>query len=164
MDMMTRWMIVADLPQVVAIESQCFEDAMNADQIREYLRVRNNIGMVAVDSQDSKILGYIIYELLDDRFEVLRLAVDLRHQRQGVGKALLRTIERKLTPERRRRICIMVNESMLPTHLFLRATGYRATSIQGNEYYFFKGVTWNSKGQIETSPPTSTSPSKQPRC
>lgn len=164
METMTRWMIYADLAQVVAIESQCFEDAMTADQIREYLRVRNNIGMVAVDSQDNKVLGYIIYELLDDRFEVLRLAVDPIYQRQGVGRALLKTIERKLTPERRRRICILVEDSMLPTHLFLKATGYRATSVQGNEYYFFKGVTWNSKGQIETSPPTSTSPSKQPRC
>lgn len=163
MEVVTRWMIVADLPQVVAIESQCFDDAMNTDQIREYLKIRNNIGMVAEDNRSGKVMGHIIYELLKDQIVVLRLAVHPNYQRKGIGRLMLETVERKLTPDKRRRICLMVSDSLLPVHLFLKAVGYKATSVQGNEYYFFKGVTWN-KDKTELSALTSTLPSKRPKC
>lgn len=140
MEIERRWMIMADLRQVIAIENQCFEEPMDAESIRDWLRQRNTIGMVAVAKESQDVVGYMIYELYADRFQLQRIAVASSYQRQGIASQLLQYIENKLTPERRRRIIALVHDSMLPAHLFLKRNGYRATSIQGDEYYFFKGV------------------------
>lgn len=166
MDIERRWMIARDLKQVLAIENQCFDEALDSESIREWLRQRNTIGMVAVDPDSQDVIGYMIYELYKDRIQLQRLAVSESYRRQGVASQMLRYIENKLTPERRRRVISLVHESMLSAHLFFRSNGYKATSIQGDEYYFLKGVQClpQKTEQNGLSQANSGSLSNRPRC
>ena len=41
---------------------------------------------------DGRLIGFILYQLLPDETEILTIAVDPAHRRQGIGRKLLATI------------------------------------------------------------------------
>jgi ribosomal-protein-alanine N-acetyltransferase len=56
-----RWMVRRDMPEVLAIEGESFQNAWHEQDFVRCLRQRNCIGMVA--EADMRITGYMIYEL-----------------------------------------------------------------------------------------------------
>ncbi len=85
-----RWMIRADMPQVLAIDFDSYVEEWGEQEFIRQLRRREVIGMVAYDLDalradgTRKILGYMIYVLFKNRIELERLAVDVNHRRAGV--------------------------------------------------------------------------------
>ena len=76
-----RWMIRADMPDVLAIEQDVFEFPWFEQDFVRCLRQRNCIGMVA--EQGDRVVGYMIYELHKSRLHLLNFAV----AREQWGKA-----------------------------------------------------------------------------
>ena len=68
-----RWMIRRDMPEVLAIEEQCFEFPWSEEDFIRCLRQRNCIGMVAEHSE--RVVGFMIYELHKNRLHILNFAV-----------------------------------------------------------------------------------------
>src|SRR5687768_6635477 len=52
-----RWMIRRDMPEVLSIETQCFEFPWTEEDFLRCLRQRNCIGMVA--EQGEKVVGFM---------------------------------------------------------------------------------------------------------
>lgn len=123
-----RWMIRRDMPEVLEIDSASFDDHWDHDAFIRLLRQRNCIGMVC-EFQD-KVVGYMLYNLHRTRLEVLRLAVCPSHRRKGVGRKLGGTLVGKLSPNRRQRVTMRVNEGALDSQLFLKAIGFLAVGIE----------------------------------
>lgn len=120
-----RWMIRRDLHEVVKIERAAFPHSpWSEDEFIEHLRHRNIIGMVA--EIDEKIVGYMLYELLKKRLDVLNFAVDPAHQRTGIGRTMFEKLQCKLHYSGRTKIVFRVLGANLPMQLFLRSCGVRA--------------------------------------
>lgn len=127
-----RWMILKDMDFVVDIENLCFEFPWNWEDFRKTLRCNNTIGMVT--ELDETVIGYMVYELHPNRLHLMNLAVHPDFQRQGVGKAMIDWLKRKLNHERRNRITLHVRETNLPAQLFFKDMGFRATSVLRDFY------------------------------
>jgi ribosomal-protein-alanine N-acetyltransferase len=122
-----RWMIRRDMPEVLAIEQECFEFPWYEDDFVRCLRQRNCIGMVAEASE--RILGFMVYELHKHRLHVLNFAVHEGFRRRGVGSQMAKKLITKLSHDRRSRIMLEIRETNLAAQLFFRTLGFRAVSV-----------------------------------
>lgn len=132
-----RWLIRKDLKAVLVIEQACFEYPWSEEDFKSALRQRDHdcIGMVA--ELDDKLVGYMIYELFDDRIELTNLAVAPKHQAHGIGAILIGKLKDKLAPPQapnRLQIVTEVRDTNLNAQLFFRAMGFRATSVVATPY------------------------------
>lgn len=127
-----RWMIRRDMPEVLAIENECFEFPWSEEDFLRCLRQRNCIGMVA-DLNDL-VAGFMIYELHKTRLHLLNFAVSTRQRRQKVGSRMLAKLVAKLSTQRRTRIVLEVRETNLAAQLFFRDQGFRAVSLLRDFY------------------------------
>lgn len=151
-----NWMIRRDMPEVIVIEDKCFEFPwIEMDFIRR-LRQRNCIGMVA--SYDSRIIGYIVYELHKDHLHVLNMAVSPEFHRRQVGTGIINNLIGKLSHTRRTKITLDVRETNLAAQLFFRATGFMATSVIRDFYDETPEDAYQMEWRLVTSvsEPTST--------
>jgi len=119
-----RFMIRADMPEVLDIESHSFEFPWKDKDFIRCLRQRNCIGMVA--EYDDRVIGFVIYELHKNRIHVLNFAVDANYRRRGVGSRMVAKLITKLSSQRRYAILVEVRETNLPGQLFFRENGFRA--------------------------------------
>jgi [ribosomal protein S18]-alanine N-acetyltransferase len=122
-----RWMIRRDMPEVLAIEQECFEFPWYEDDFLRCLRQRNCIGMVAEASE--RVVGFMVYELHKHRLHILNFAVHPQFRRRGVGSQMAKKLIGKLSHDRRSRIMLEIRETNLPAQLFFRALGFRAVSV-----------------------------------
>jgi len=127
-----RWMIRRDMPEVLAIEAECFEFPWNEEDFIRCLRQRNCIGMVA--ELDDRVVGFMIYELQKKYIHVLNFAVSEHYRRSGVGSQMLAKLTANLAPQRRNRILLEVRETNLGAQLFFRENGFRAVSVLRSYY------------------------------
>ena len=140
-----RWMIVQDLPQVLAIESEVFEDdAWDGEEFKRWLKQRCVIGLVA--EHDGEVVGYCVYEMTGNTTGgktkarvVVNFVVAPEWQRNGVGRQIIsKLVERYTGP-----VIFEVSEYDLSMHLFLRAVGFRAKRVvrdyfeSGSDAYIF---------------------------
>lgn len=127
-----RWMIRRDMPEVLAIEQQCFEFPWSDEDFIRCLRQRNCIGMVA--EHNERVLGFMIYELHKSRLHILNFAIHETFRRRGVGTQMAKKLIGKLSHDRRSRILLEIRETNLPAQLFFRSLGFRAVSVLRNFY------------------------------
>ena len=127
-----RWMIRRDMPEVLAIEKECFEFPWLEEDFINCLRQRNCIGMIA--EHDDRVVGFMIYELHKTRIHVLNFVVAKDYQRQGVGSQMIAKLTGKLSNQRRSRIVLEVRETNLSAQLFFRENGFRAVSVLRSYY------------------------------
>lgn len=131
------WMIRRHMPEVLEVERHRPEKPWEEEDFLRRLRQRNCIGMVA--DKGSHVLGFMVYELLPQRINVLRFAVHPDHRRQQVGRQLIDKLKYKLSSHRRTRIDFRVREANLPAQLFLRAMGFLAVEVlRDTEEYLFR--------------------------
>src|SRR5881392_4191219 len=99
-----RWMIRRDMPEVLAIEQECFEFPWYEDDFIRCLRQRNCIGMVAEASE--RVVGFMIYELHKHRLHVLNFAVHEQFRRRYVASQMVKKLVSKLSHDRRSRVLL----------------------------------------------------------
>lgn len=126
-----RWTIRRDLPLILDIEEQVFDDPLSHSDFVDFLSERNSIGMVA--ELDHQIVGYVIYKMRSQLNELASIAVDPKYARSGVGTALINKIIRKLN-SKRTRIEAFVRERNLPAQQFFRSLNFRANQIIKRPY------------------------------
>jgi ribosomal-protein-alanine N-acetyltransferase len=126
-----RWIISSDVPDLAPLAEQCQALQWSNDDFRECFRSVDTIGKVA--EVDGAIAGFLVYKLDHDLHEVFvkNVAVAPAWQRHGVGRALIRSLDSKLS-QSYARISAIVPESNLPALYLLRDAGYRAVRILRN--------------------------------
>lgn len=127
-----KWLVRADMPQVLDIENASFEFPWSEETFIRCLRQRNCIGKVAV--YDDQIAGFVIYELHKNRLHVLNIAVHPEFRRRGVATELINNLIGKLSAQRRSRITLEVRETNLDAQLFFSSLGFRAVSVLQDFY------------------------------
>ena len=127
-----RWCIRRDCPEVLRIDTDSFPDPWSEDDFLRHLRRRNCIAMVA--EYGDRVVGFMVYELEADHLTVARLAVAPECRGRGVGRQLVDKLVGKLSSHRRTRLELVARESNLGGHLFLRACGFRAETVEPDWY------------------------------
>jgi ribosomal protein S18 acetylase RimI-like enzyme len=173
-----RWLMQADLPQVLRIEKSVPGCRWTELDFLTALRSIETIGQVA--ELDDRVVGYVIYKStrpaepsvrlpeLTSRFAawwppteeprrpvhvtLLNIAVAAAWQRRGVGRDMLAKLEQKLEPGGGH-IRAMVPETNLAIQLFLRRAGYRALQVF-RAYYGSEDAYLMERTARRPSPPT----------
>ncbi|MAG92562.1 MAG: ribosomal-protein-alanine N-acetyltransferase [Planctomycetaceae bacterium] len=127
-----RWLIRRDMPEVLAIEQECFEFAWTEEDFLCCLRQRNCIGMVA--EQDQRIVGFMIYELHKSKLHILNFAVAGDARRQGVGQQMVGKLIDKLSQQRRKEIVLEVRETNMSAQLFFKSQDFKAVCVLRTHY------------------------------
>lgn len=131
-----------DLLEVLEIEEESFENPWTEEDFY-CLRQRNCIGIVS--ELDSKVSGFIIYELHKSRLHLLNFAVHPGYRRYGAGTATVEVLKEKLMEMKKKEIITTVRESNLTAQLFFKSQGFRAITVlrdyyedTGEDGYFMK--------------------------
>lgn len=132
--MSIRWMLRRDMQDVLKIEYRSFDWPWSEDDFMHCLSHHNRIGLVY--EQEDKIMGYIVYETLEDRIRVLNIAVHPNHRRQGIGVQLLDALKGRLK-DSRATVDMYVSEDNLNTQLFLKKNKFIASNVEKNFYKDF---------------------------
>lgn len=122
-----RWMIRRDLPTVLEIEKLSFEFPWTEDDYLSYLRQASCVAMVAEIGE--RVVGVMVYESQKVRLLVTNFAVHPDFRRQGVGSAMVRKLESKLSQQRRNEIVLDVRESNLGAQLFFKSQGFYCNEV-----------------------------------
>jgi len=128
----SRWMVQADLKEVVAIDRKCFAESWNKEDFLSELRNRMTCGIVA--EAGDRILAYAIYNLSKSSILILRIATEPKCQREGFATHLVNTLKQRLSFDQRRMIAAYVPDTNLAMHLFLKSNAFQATHVEPNFY------------------------------
>ena len=147
----TRWTIRRDFPSIVAINNQSLPEITEDDLIKIYHNTQKPVSLVAEIKEI--VVGYVIYFVRSNRYEISHIAVHQDYRQKGIGSVLLNNIKMKLVPSQekgptkdiynysmqstsRSRISITVPDHLLHAHLFLRANGFRGQITNNDSYRF----------------------------
>ncbi len=108
----------ADILGLLRIErASGMEDVYNDKDFQVILQ-HEAYGMIVADLNDKKIVGYCAYQIEKTHFVLMSLAVAAAHQRKGIGRELLASVDH------RKNLC-KVRETNLQAQLFLKGCGFR---------------------------------------
>jgi ribosomal-protein-alanine N-acetyltransferase len=88
-----RRMDVADVPQVLAIETECFSNPWPRNT---FLGEIQNTGishpLVAIDPATGAVIGYVIYWLIVDEVQINNVAVHSDWRRRHIGERMMNRV------------------------------------------------------------------------
>lgn len=128
--LLIRWMIHTDLPEVVKIEksSRATNHWVKEDFIH-FMKQKSVIGMVIEIVDSKKIVGFMIYELMSSRINLLNLCIHPEFRGQDLGTSLILKLYSKLSIQGRQKVVAEVRETNLDGQLFFKRMGFVATEV-----------------------------------
>jgi hypothetical protein len=99
------------------------------------------------------VVGYILYFIRQNRYEVIHLAIDESYYRCGIATVLINNLKLKLSPSQeigpqkdiynysmqspvRSKITVTVPDHLLNAHLFLRSCDFKGQITDNDSYRF----------------------------
>jgi|APGre2960657373_1045057.scaffolds.fasta_scaffold03749_4 ribosomal-protein-alanine N-acetyltransferase len=126
MKSMIRWMTKEDVKHAIKIDKESPDPWLESD-FAECLKPWGRIGKII--EVDGKVVGYMLYELMNERFYLINIAVSELMRRRGLGRTLVKQLIDKLENGNRTIIDIHISEDNLVGHLFFKSLGFRAISV-----------------------------------
>ncbi len=132
MDLCLRRLYKRDVPKLVRIEGLAYASPWGRVTFVDILSCCNIGGYCAVANDE--IVGYLIYCMTKHNLHIENIATKPVLRRQGIGTALVRRLQLRLSKQSRRRVVACVRESRVGTQLFLQSLGFTAVRTD-TEYY-----------------------------
>lgn len=126
-----RWAILADTDAILQIERESYRQPWSQDEYLAVARERNSVVLVA--EHQGRIVGFMVYLLHYNCFEILNLAVAVQSRETEVGSVLFDAVVRRLDCQRRF-ITADVNEANLTGQLFFRSVGMRCVQVSHDHH------------------------------
>ena len=132
-----RWAIRRDMSEILEV----LENSMTEDEIVQWLRQRNCIGMVLTVSDKrlgeyeldeeplERVVGFVIYQLFKHKLELIQLRIHPDFRGRGFGTELLDKIKSKLSIQRRRVIQYWVGLERTQMLSWLKGQGFTTTGL-----------------------------------
>lgn len=120
-----------DLDFLAMIDAKSSENYWTPDDFKNVLRQKAVTCLIA--EEDSRTVGFLIYEIFMRRFSILRMAILPSYRRRGIGRSLVKRLTERLT-EARPLVSAEVRESNLPAQLFLSSSGFSGVEVM-RDYY-----------------------------
>ena len=126
-------MTEADIAQVAALERACFSDPWPESVLARELQ--NELSLWLVAKQGGEVLGYVGSQSALDEADMMNLAVRESARRQGIAKALVLALCRKLSERSVQSLTLEVRDSNEPAIRLYEALGFLQVGKRPN-YYF----------------------------
>lgn len=126
-------MTAEDIMQVAALEQACFSDPWPQSVLAQELE--NGLSLWLVAKQGGEVLGYVGSQSVLDEADMMNLAVRETARRQGIAKALVCALCRKLSEKGVQSLTLEVRDSNEPAIRLYEALGFTQVGKRPN-YYF----------------------------
>ncbi|HHW12804.1 MAG TPA: ribosomal protein S18-alanine N-acetyltransferase [Firmicutes bacterium] len=126
-------MTLDDLPEVLAIEEQCFPVPWSRSAFL-YELLENERAYYCVAKTATKVVGYVGMWVILDEGHITNLAVDPAYRRKGIGRALL---EHLITEGKKRGVRFLtleVRSSNLVAQQLYRKLGFYEAGVRPGYY------------------------------
>lgn len=111
-----------DLGKVYEIECESFADPYHVMFLLNLYELYRDTFFVA--EKDGIVVGYVISRVVSDRGHVLAIAVDPKHRKKGIGRALMDVVEERLRESKAREIWLEVRVSNRGAIEFYKKLGF----------------------------------------
>ena len=122
-----------DVPQVAAIERQCFPDPWSERMLREHLDNQCAAAIAAV-GEDGTLLGYAGLLVVLDEGYITNVAVRPAYRRQGIASDLLGVFERFARGHQLAFLTLEVRASNAAAIALYEKMGYARAGVRKNYY------------------------------
>lgn len=123
----------------------------DAKEILTRLQNLSDYGLVAAGRVD-RLDGFVTFKVFPDRFEMTSLIVHPRHRRVGVGRSLLSGLVSRLSPYRRQRLDVVVNERDEESIAFFCSCGFVAVRLERGWFGKDDGYRMVLEPKLESAP------------
>jgi len=128
----------ADLNEILEIEYRCFPDPYPLSLLHRLMMIHRDTFLVA--EVEKRVVGYVIGALRwGNTGHILAIGVSPEHRRQGIGKAMMAEVIRRLGVKGARLIRLEVRKSNIPAQMFYHSLGFK--KMEEIPYYYEDGET-----------------------
>lgn len=132
--MITRKAELSDLGRIMEIERSVFPDPWTESQIKfELINQPAGYNLVAVN--DNVVSGYLMSHVIYDVVQLINIAVDLQVQHRGVGRLLMESFLKYLSPMSPLKIFLEVSDSNMTAINFYHKCGFNKIDRRKNYYH-----------------------------
>ena len=146
-----RRLTYADLPQLIAIERRAFPTPWSMAMF--VLELSKPAGVCLAALRGGEMVGYLICSRYDTVWHIMNVAVDPIHRRQGIAKAMLTDLLRRIDAPNAR-FTLEVRESNRAAINLYERFGFRAAGRR-RRYYQDNGedavVMWRTQSTLQGS-------------
>jgi ribosomal-protein-alanine N-acetyltransferase len=143
-----RRLTYADLPQVIAIERRAFQTPWSLAMF--VLELSKPGGECLAARRDGGLTGYLICSRFEDAWHIMNIAVDPRHLREGIARALMGELIERLGEHAR--LTLEVRPSNGPAIALYERFGFLGAGKR-HSYYQDNGedalIMWRTPATVE---------------
>ena len=119
--------------EIARLEAENFTDAWSEESLGSTFEYDYN--HLLVEEKDGRVVGYIIYADIQGDAELLRIAVDKRYRRTGIGNKLMKDMISELVEAGTDRISLEVRAHNLPAIALYKKYGFEEIFVRENYYH-----------------------------
>ena len=132
--MIIRKMTPSDVEQVAAIEAQCFSVPWSKQGFLDSIAREDTVFLVAEQSEEAVIAGYIGMYTSFDEGEITNVAVSSKYRKQGIGNHLVTAMQTIAKEKNLERIILEVRATNEPALSLYKRKGFKEIGIRKNFY------------------------------
>ena len=125
-------MNLAHIPAVAGLERENFSLPWSENVLTSELSNPLSLWLVALD--EDKVVGYVGAQIVPDEADMMNLAVDENYRRNGIGKALVKQLLKRLQERAVRSLTLEVRVSNLPAVSLYEGLGFKTVGRRPNYY------------------------------
>lgn len=125
-------MISCHVPQVAALEKECFSDPWSQRSVASELD--NPLALWLVWEEDGQVLGYVGSQTVLDETDMMNVAVSAQARRRGIAQALVEALVIQLKQRGSRCLTLEVRASNAPAICLYEKLGFRQVGRRPNYY------------------------------
>ena len=119
--------------EIARLEAENFTDAWSEESLGSTFEYDYN--HLLIEEKDGRVVGYIIYADIQGDAELLRIAVDKRYRRTGIGNKLMKDMISELVEAGTDRISLEVRAHNLPAIALYKKYGFEEIFVRENYYH-----------------------------
>ena len=125
-------MTAAHVPQVAALERECFSDPWSQQSVASELS--NPLSLWLVWVEDGVVLGYVGSQTVMDETDMMNVAVAPAARRRGIAQKLIEALVQQLQKQGSRCLSLEVRASNAPAIALYGRLGFREVGRRPNYY------------------------------
>ena len=119
--------------QIAKLEAQCFSDPWSEKSIASELE--NPLSLWLVAEENGQVFGYVGSQTVLDESDMMNVAVDSGHRRQGIARALIETLIAELAKMGSRCLRLEVRVSNESARALYERMGFQQLGLRKNYYH-----------------------------